>query len=320
MNTVTPRPIKTVIRTGLLLLAGSTAIIATAQASGDELSARQIADKTRAAYAALSSYSDSGKVVYAIAGQNLTATFDLRLARPGLYRVDWAQEKGLQGVVWSQGDGDFLQVDPGSPASAMATASLAAAGLKNDPNPQRKPSRNAALSQAAGLSFTAAATIPGIFFNQSCGDIFISPIIAGQYPVKREKDETINGVDCYVIATEIDLSTTTPPSKPGTESATLWIGKSDFLIHQDQVRYAEKVDEQALSSDAQIDEACKKSLEMQHQPVTPEAIAALRPQMRTVMKQVQSTLKAGFAKGIVTTQTHDNIVINRSLTASDFAR
>jgi len=55
----------------------------------------------------------------------------------------------------------------------------------------------------------------------------------------------------------------------------------------------EKVDSNALSDQA-IDEAIKKSLEMQNKPATPEAIAAMRPQMRATMKQVQSTLKAGF--------------------------
>jgi hypothetical protein len=54
--------------------------------------------------------------------------------------------------------------------------------------------------------------------------------------------------------------------------------------------------------------------------VTPEAIAAMRPQMRAIMKQVQSTLKAGFESGVVSTTTHQNIVVNKKFSITDFGR
>ena len=73
--------------------------------------------KTRETFAALTSYSDSGSTDYQMAAQHLTLTFNTRLQRPNLYRIDWTQTGGLKGVVWSQGDGDYLQMDPGSPAS-----------------------------------------------------------------------------------------------------------------------------------------------------------------------------------------------------------
>ena len=302
-------------------LAGSSATVAISQTGGgDALSAQEIAGKTRDAYAALSSYSDSGNVVSEIAGQTITLTFNIRLQRPNLYRIDWTQSTGLKGAVWSDDSGDYLRVEPGSPATPGALAALTAAGLKNDPNPQKMPDRHKALARAAGLSYSAASIIPGAFFGQNCGDVFVYPAIAGRYPLQREKDGKVGNLDCYVVSTEMDLSKEPDAGKPGTVSALLWIGKTDFLVHQSRTRYTEKVDENALSGDQAIDEAIKKSLAMQNKPATPEAIAAMRPQMRAVMKQVQNTLKAGFKAGIVMTQTHENISVNRKFLPTDFAR
>jgi hypothetical protein len=42
--------------------------------------------------------------------------------------------------------------------------------------------------------------------------------------------------------------------------------------------------------------------------------------MRAIMKQVQSTLQAGFKAGVVSTQTHENISVNQNLSPSDFTR
>jgi len=108
--------------------------------------------------------------------------------------------------------------------------------------------------------------------------------------------------------------------KPGTTSTTLWIGKRDYLIHQCRTKYVEKVGPSPAQSDQEIDDAIRKSLAMQNKPATPEAIAAMRPQMKAIMKQVQSTLKSGFAAGVVFTQTHENLVVNEKLSPAAFTR
>lgn len=105
--------------------------------------------------------------------------------------------------------------------------------------------------------------------------------------------------------------------KPGTVSAMLWIGKKDFLIRQSRTKYVEKVDSGA-SSDQGIDEAIKQTLKIQNKPATPEAVVAMRPQMKIIMQQVQSTLKSGFESGVVSTQTHQNIVVNPRFSPSDY--
>ena len=173
------------------------------------------------------------------------------------------------------------------------------------------PDMKMALARAMPLSAFASSTIPGTFFNQNLGD-FIAPAASGRFPLKEEADAKIGNVDCYVVSSGmIDLSQVPDIRKPGTASATLWIGKMDFLIHQCRIRYVEKVD----LSDQAIDEAIKRSLAMQHKPATPEAIAALRPQMNEIMKQLQSSFKSG----IVYTQTHENIVVNQKFSPADFA-
>lgn len=301
------------------LLAVGTATLGVSQTNaGDGLTGQDIAAKTRDAYAALSSYSDNGQIVSEMSGRKTKLNFDTRLQRPNLYRIDWTQWTGLKGAVWSDGSGNYLQVEAGSPPTPGALAAISACGLKNDPSPQKMESMNQALAKASGISYSAASTIPGAFFGRNVGDVFIYPAISGRYPLQREKDGQVNDTDCYVVSTAMDLSKVPDAGKSGIVHATLWIGKTDFLVHQTRTRYMEKVDENALSSDQAVDEAIKKSLEMQNKPVTPEAIAAMRPQMRAIMKQVQSTLKAGFKAGVVFTQTHQNIAVNQTYSPSDF--
>jgi hypothetical protein len=100
----------------------------------------------------------------------------------------------------------------------------------------------------------------------------------------------------------------------------LWIGKKDFLIHQCRTRYVHKVDPSPPPSEQEIDATIKKTLEMQNKPATAEAISAMRPQMRAIMKQTQNTIKSGFEAGIITTLTHENIRVNENLPPTAFTR
>lgn len=296
------------------LLAGGAVRRARSQTAGDGMTAQEIAAKSRAAYAALSSYRDSGTVVSEMNGQKQTLTFHTRLQRPNRYRIDWTHETGLKipgcenGLAWSDGSGDYLLT--------------AVAGEEKNAKSDKMQNMRMALGRATGPSWSAASTIAGAFFGQDLGDVFIAPVASGRYPLERGKDAQVGDVDCYQVSSVIDFSKIPAPEreKPGIASTTLWIGKGDFLIHQTRTKYVEKVDSSALMTDQAIDEAIKKSLELQHKPATPEAIAALRPQMKTIMKQVQRTLKSGFEAGVVTTQTHENIVVDKKLSPADFAR
>ena len=314
MKTMTWLKFKFAIGVGMAaLLAGGVATVAISQTSGDGLTAQKIAEKSRDAYAALASYSDSGTVVSEIGNQNITTAFHLRLQRPNLYRVDWTQTGGMattEGLVWSDGSGDYSLMGDPTGANMPGQASK----LKKMPN------MKAALSLATGLSTSAASTVPGAFFNQDLGDVFVAPVRSGRHPLQKEPDAKVGNVDCYVLSSTLDFSKIPDNGgKPGLAATTLWIGKQDFLIHQSRTKYVEKVDDSATGDQA-IDNAIKKSLEMQNKPVTPETVAAMRPQMAAIMKQVQATLKSSFESGVVFTQTHENIVVNQKFSPADFAR
>ena len=298
------------------LLVGGAVTVGVSQINGGKSSlAQDIVDKTHDAYATLSSYSDSGTVVSDIAGQTVTTTFNLRLQRPNQLRIVWSQTTGTissKGSVWSDGGNNYLQIEAPDFLLAVTRQKKSAAA-------QKIPTLGAALAQAAPLSGSAASTVPGVFFQQIVGD-FAAPALSGRYPLKMEKDAKIGDVDCYVVSSGmIDLSKEPDIRKPGSVSVTFWIGKNDYLIHQCSTKYIEKVDT-AAASDQTIDDAIKKSLEAQHKPVTPEAVAAMRPQMREIMKQVQATLKSSFTSGVVFTQTHENIVVNQKYSPSDFVQ
>lgn len=314
MKTMTWRKLKFAIGVGVAaLLAGGAGTVAISQTSGDGLTAQAIAEKSRNAYSALASYSDTGTVIYEIGSQKITTAFNLRLQRPNLYRIDWMQTGGLattKGQVWSDGSGDYALM--GDPMGANLPGQAAKLKKMRD--------MKTALTQATGPSASAASTIPGAFFNQDLGDVFIAPVRSGRHPLQQEPDARVGDVDCYVVSSALDFSKIPDNGgKPGTAATTLWIGKQDFLIHQTRTKYVEKADADAMSDQA-IDDAIKKSLEMQNKPATPEAIAAMKPQMTAIMKQVQTTLKSSFAAGVVFTQTHENIIVNQKFSPADFAR
>jgi hypothetical protein len=279
------------------LMTGGAARMAISQASGgDPVTAQEIVGTSRTAYAALSSYSDSGTAVSEFAGQKNTLTFNIRLQRPNHYRIDWTQGTESKGVIWCDGSGDYF----------LATT----AGQQENAKPQRMQNMKHAFAQAAGLSFSCASTISRLFFDQGLGDLFTAPVASGLCPLQKEKDGNVGDVSCYVVSGVMDSSKQPEKGKPGTAFTMLWIGKKDFLIHQSRMKYVEKLDSSAATSEEAIDEAIKKALETQNKPATPQAIAAMRPQMEAIMKRVQTTLKSGFESGVVITQTHENIVVN----------
>lgn len=281
---------------------------------GSDLTPAQIIAKTRAAYGALTSYADSGTAAMEVGGQKLALAFETRLARSGAYRIRWKQTSGLSGTVWSDGTAHHFQVaDDSGSGSPAVLAALRASGITQPGRALTRPTRAAALGEAAGLSYTAATAVPSVFFQENCGDAFIYPAISGAGSFHKKANAVLNTVDCYVLSAEVDLSKTPGAVKPGKETVTLWIGRGDFLIRQSRTCYVETPDEPA--GDRQVDEASVKALKLQNKPATPEAVAAMRPQMRAILKQVQGTLKVG----VVTTQTHDNIAMNQALPVADFA-
>jgi RNA polymerase sigma factor (sigma-70 family) len=306
MKTLTWLKLKLAAGVGVaVLLAAGVATVAISQTSNeDKLTPQEIAKQAQSAYAALSSYSDNGTAVTKGGGQTGTTTFNIRLQRPNLYRVDWTQTGGSytsKGVVWSDGNGDYFE--------------MGAAGQEATFKPQKMNDLQQALAAGTGVSGQASSTIPGTFFKQNWGDA-LGIFASGRYQFKKEGDAKVGDVDCHVISSVIDPAKLPGQGKlpnnrgkVGTITTTLWIGERDHLIHQTRTTMEGATITLPRESDSDI----KTILERQNKPATPEAIAALRTELEQSMKLAQG------AK-YVFTQTHENIVVNPRFTPADFAR
>lgn len=304
MKTMTWLKLKFAVGVGAAaLLAGGVATVALSQTGNDDkLTAQEIEKQTQDAYAALSSYSDTGTNISTVAGQTIITTSSIKLQRPNLYRIDWAESlksaafNGVmsKGVTWSDGTGDYWV--------------MGAAGQEQNAKPEKSKDRQAALTSAT----TAAggwmvSTIPELFFNQNSGGL----LNAADQTLKRQQDESVNGVDCYVVSSSTDPASA---DAAGKKSTTLWLGKQDHFIHKTQII----IEKMSLPTTPQVSDAdIKKVLEMQNKPATPEAIAAFRPMLEQTLKQTQKLMNSGK---FVYIQTRGNFSVNEKYPPSDFAR
>jgi RNA polymerase sigma factor (sigma-70 family) len=292
------------IAAGILLAGGATTLVISQTGGGGKLTPRQIAKQSQDAYAALSSYSDSGTVVTEAAGQTSTTTFNTRLQRPDLYRIDWTQtSEGLasKGAVWSDGSGDYLEMETD--------------GQEQNAPPQKMQNMQMAFGSATGIS-SSATSIPATFYKQNFGEVLSVPA-SGRWPLEKERDENVGDVGCHVFSCKLDAAKMTGEARVyaekagslGTTTTTLWIGRQDHLIHKSRTI----TEGMSLKLPPMSDDKIKTILEAQNKPATPEAIAAMRTQLEAMMKKAQG------AKFIFT-QTHENIVVNQKFSPADFAR
>ena len=188
----------------IMLAGGATTAVLAGDAVTNDLSASQIFEKSREAYASLASYGDEGQIVSTIDDGTVTTTFSIRLARPNFYQIEWIQNSDPSDAarpiriqaVWSLGAGNFLDAEWGT---------------------QAQYNQEIALLTAAGPSGGAAASIPMTFFHIESGDVLGD----SGFGADRQADEKAEGMDCYVITW-----------KSQGQTKTLWIGKQDFLIRQ----------------------------------------------------------------------------------------
>lgn len=191
-----------------LLLAGGGITLSVARSSTSSVAVAEIAKKAQGKYAALTSYSDTGKIIADRDGNQSTTTFSIRLGRPNYYRVEWEQGAS-KGAAWSAGEGDFM-------LNAAKTVRMANA--------------NMALGVAAGVSGGATTGVPEMFLK---GSYDVLNILARSKDVSRLKDEEAGGVDCYVLTCAMPAPAQALKTvKIGAGTITLWIGKEDYLIHQ----------------------------------------------------------------------------------------
>ena len=245
----------------ILFLIGAALTIAHAGDAPADLSAADIIRQSQAKYAALTSYSDEGTTVATLGAATASSyTFTINLARTNLYQILWRQEGEVfapKGVVWSAGDGDFLW-------------------LGNNFEPRKCRDRETALASATGISGGAAASIPGTFFKMNWGN----QLAAASLNSRRQADEKLGGVDCYVLT-----------HGAGGRTNILWIGRQDLLIHQIEN------DTSAATMKALMEEQAKKN-------------PALRDMLETSGERLFQDSKS--------IETHDHIRLNPPLTKTDF--
>jgi RNA polymerase sigma factor (sigma-70 family) len=292
------------ITAGILLVGGATTMVISQTTGDDKLTPQEIAKQSQDAYAALMSYSDSGTVVTEMAGKNIKTTFNIRLARPNLYRIDsimMAGPNSLKGAAWSDGSGDYFETGTGK---------------------EKMKDMQAALAYATMMGNSAIAA-PEIFFKLTLGDP-MGFIVTGKVETKREKDGQVGDVDCYIISSVVNTAKMRAEAtllggagKMGMANDTrlFWIGKRDHFIHQIQssVDFASTTSASpARLSDAYI----TTFLEKERKPVTAEAIVATRTRLEALAKKMQSVMKGK----VVVTETHERIVVNEKFSPTDFQK
>lgn len=204
--------------------------------------ARQILERSLAKYAAMQSYSSSGTTLQEDSDNHdpvVRGSFQLRLGRPDLYRLEYefmSPHFTNRASLWSDGSGHYFEnlvqkelggVGPdGKPISS---------GFKLPFTGMRALQEN--LGNVDDVSGGAIAFIPSMFFgveipaaNNHPWNIWLLSThgLRNWHPV-RVPDETVDGVDCYVLSiTLVDSAR--------SKKAWLWIGKQDHLVHQSRER------------------------------------------------------------------------------------
>jgi hypothetical protein len=246
--------------------------------SADENDPVSIFKKTVAAYGALDTYSDEGKVdsdiISSFANIKQETTFSIKLKRPNMYSIQWDQKNGAMpmmsesAAVWSDGEQPYLYMSPLNAYSKM----------KSD---------QAALGGATGISAGAASTIPSFFVK---GMSMLSDPFDRMIDPKLGPDEKVEDDDCYVITGGSKIS----------KSGTYWISKKTFFIR----KYSRSLEppeggfKMPEMTDAQIEEWIKSM----GGTVTDES----KQRLRDMMKQAQEAAKNSNLKGAMT-ETHNKI-------------
>lgn len=285
----------------LLVAAGVAAVAMSESGSSDDgTTVGDMLKKSMDAYASLTTYQSAGTIVSEINGDKNTTQFNVILARPDIYRIDWVQKHGISmsvGAVWNVGNGDFLQIE----------------NLK----PQIQKNMETAIASASGVSSGAAASIPGTFFEMNWGNS-LKPLLLGE----KQKSSKVGGVDCYVLKTQVG----------GDGTITVWIGKKDSLIHQ--------IRQTSLVAPSQSNSQISKNLVTENKQPTPQAIAETRKEIARAKARersakirslaaagklteesiVQATPPALGSFERVTIQTYENIIVNNEISSKDIAR
>jgi hypothetical protein len=262
--------------------------------------APDIIAKLAAKYAGLTSLAVTGRVItdidmsggktpaappktddskYDLGQPGKVTTFNIRLARPDLYRVEWSQimsESYTQkGAAWSSGKGDFL---------LLAGQQRAITG-----------GMDMALASATGVSGGVASTLPPVFFQHKTSQL------QGLANLVLLPEEKIGDDSCYVLSGEMN-----------GQKLIFWITK-DYVLKQKKMVLGGEMKIPEMS-----DEDVKKALSATGQATTPEAIANMKTMMKS-MQAASSKMKGSITEKYETFQANPVLTKESFENASDAA-
>jgi outer membrane lipoprotein-sorting protein len=203
--------ISRVLAVSLLFLAGFTVSTNTlAQEpskthTAADISAKDILQKVRQAYASISTYRDTGWTVHQYKTDAWTNTFTEVLGTRTRYRIEVitaAHPFSRTNRFWCDG----------MEHSSQAEADAAAVVHHTD--------------QSNLSSVYDETCIPAVYFLINWGNVFTPFKMGPDTELLRKPDDTVGEESCYVVAR-------TTPEYAGT----LWIGKRDFLIRRYQSKF-----------------------------------------------------------------------------------
>ena len=253
---------------GGLLTVALTNGFANSGGAGGPLTATEILKQVHAKYASLQSYSVAGNTVTEMSGMSLKNNFTAIMTRGGEYSIQWRRAPGTPppprngprfanlGAVWSaDGASQFVLLSNvryyqfPDPCKALKTATMGGGGL---------PAMSALM-----------------FFDwnwHSFGADPSHPIQDSDLAITRGSDEKAGAMDCFTILM------TMPAIK-----VTLWIGKTDFLVHQSSVSKA------AMPVPPISDATAEQLLRAQNLPVTLVSIAMAKQMAAQQMQSFMAT-------------------------------
>ena len=220
------------MKTGLgILLCFSVATAAFSQTNGgSDLTPQVVARESLDAYAALTSYSDTGKTVEFEGGRTNITTFSIRMQRPNLFKIHWVQTTGNQtnqGIWWADGHPPF------SPGDTWLMTNTVGRQVMDQPEGIWAPFAIDDVRKSSGQ-----VTIVLNFFLQLDPGIddfltFAASKTNSDWHKIELTDGKFGGVDCYIIVITWPAKTHDYYRQQKTV-ARLWIGKQDHLVHQIQ--------------------------------------------------------------------------------------
>lgn len=264
---------------------------------------------------------------------HMHGSFQIRLGRPDLYRLEYEfilTTLTNRASLWSDGSGNYfenwVQKERGGVGSDGKPISYE---IKSPYTGMRALQEN--LGGVDDLSGGAMAIIPSMFFgveippakNHVWNALLKTRALPNWHPV-RNPDETVDGVDCYVLSITLGDS-------PESRKAWLWIGKHDYLVHQSRERIDFKpdaTDEEVADLMDQIKKASGKvtlsAAEIKRRLTDGRKKATASRQAVTIsfdLPKGQSGIRSitlsplGFR---LRTQTLTNIAVDENFTGADF--